>query len=626
MRDFILGTAGHIDHGKTELIARLTGRRTERFPEEKSRGMTIDIGFSSLRLPSGKILGIVDVPGHERFVENMLVGSAGVDIALLVVSADEGIKEQTREHFEILRLLEIIEGLVVITKKDLVEDDLLEYLKEEIKEFVKGSFLENKPIVCVSSITGEGFDEIIDILNDEVDKLYSRPYDDDKKPFRLFIDRKFKIKGFGLILTGTVYSGKVRVGDNLEILPFKEAVRVKSLESHFSKVQEGHTGMRLAVNVNTALDENFIMRGRALVEKNYYSETAKLVGFLNVLDSYGTLKNNKRAHLYIGSSSSVCRISFNEDASESKNSYIIKIACQTPICAVRGDKFILRDPSVKKTLGGGTILDTEPAKLKDLATYFRDRTLIGKGDLKFNILQIVERKGIIELFDLSKKLSYKSKYIKEFATDDSLNVYENEGKIYFFSSNYQNNLFTRLENIILDIESKNPYQTQIPKEEILKKLDSPISQNIIDNFAKQKGYFDDKTFLLKERISDKVLSLVDKVEEEIKNLGFSVLPVDEINLKYKDKKAFNNALASLRRSQKIIQISILPETYIHSSSFEALINLLRNFFEKKSDLSVQEFKDLTKTSRKFSIPLLEFCDKQFFTKRVGNIRQKGKKL
>jgi selenocysteine-specific elongation factor len=588
--------------------------------------MTIDIGFSSLRLPSGKILGIVDVPGHERFVENMLVGSAGVDIALLVVSADEGIKEQTREHFEILRLLEIIEGLVVITKKDLVEDDLLEYLKEEIKEFVKGSFLENKPIVCVSSITGEGFDEIIDILNDEVDKLYSRPYDDDKKPFRLFIDRKFKIKGFGLILTGTVYSGKVRVGDNLEILPFKEAVRVKSLESHFSKVQEGHTGMRLAVNVNTALDENFIMRGRALVEKNYYSETAKLVGFLNVLDSYGTLKNNKRAHLYIGSSSSVCRISFNEDASESKNSYIIKIACQTPICAVRGDKFILRDPSVKKTLGGGTILDTEPAKLKDLATYFRDRTLIGKGDLKFNILQIVERKGIIELFDLSKKLNYKSKYIKEFATDDSLNVYENEGKIYFFSSNYQNNLFTRLENIILDIESKNPYQTQIPKEEILKKLDSPISQNIIDNFAKQKGYFDDKTFLLKERISDKVLSLVDKVEEEIKNLGFSVLPVDEINLKYKDKKAFNNALASLRRSQKIIQISILPETYIHSSSFEALINLLRNFFEKKSDLSVQEFKDLTKTSRKFSIPLLEFCDKQFFTKRVGNIRQKGKKL
>ncbi len=626
MRDFILGTAGHIDHGKTELIARLTGRRTERFPEEKSRGMTIDIGFSSLKLPSGKILGIVDVPGHERFVENMLVGSAGVDLALLVVSADEGIKEQTREHFEILRLLEIKDGLVVITKKDLVEDDLLEYLKEEIKDFVKGSFLENKPIICVSSITGEGFNEIIDVLNDEVEKLYSKRYDDDKKPFRLFIDRKFKIKGFGLVLTGTVYSGKVRVGDTLEILPFKDAVRVKNLESHFSKVQEGHAGMRLAVNVNTALDENFIMRGRVLVEKNYYSESTKLVGSLNVLDSYGSLKNNKRAHLYIGSSSSVCRISFNEDVSDDKNSYIIKIACQTPICAVRGDKFILRDPSVKKTLGGGMILDTEPSKLRDLPTYLIDKSAIDNKDLKSNIAQIVGRRGIIELSDISKKTNYNAEYIKDCITDGNFNIFENEGKTYFFSSDYQKDLFGKLENIILDIESKNPYQTQIPKEEILKKLDSPISQNIIDTFARQKGYLDDKTFLLKERISDKVLSLVDKVEEEIKNLGFSVLPIDEISLKYKDIKAFNNAMASLKRAQKVIQVSISPEIYIHSSSLEALINLLRDFFKNKSDLSVLEFKDLTQTTRKFSIPLLEFCDKQFFTKRVGNIRQKGKKL
>jgi selenocysteine-specific elongation factor len=626
MRDFILGTAGHIDHGKTELIARLTARRTERFPEEKSRGMTIDIGFSSLKLPSGKILGIVDVPGHERFVENMLVGSAGVDLALLVVSADEGIKEQTREHFEILRLLEIKDGLVVITKKDLVEDDLLDYLKEEIKDFVKGSFLENKPIICVSSITGEGFNEIIDVLNYEVDRLYSKQYDDDKKPFRLFIDRKFKIKGFGPVLTGTVYSGKVRVGDTLEILSFKDAVRVKNLESHFAKVQEGHTGMRLAVNINTTLDENFIMRGRVLVEKNYYSESTKLIASLNVLDSYGSLKNNKRAHLYIGSSSSVCRISFNEDVSEDKNLYIIKIACQTPICAVRGDKFILRDPSVKKTLGGGTILDNEPAKLRDLSSYLRDKSIIDSGDLTSNIVQIIERKGIIELSDICKKTNYKAEYIKEFIAYGNLNIFENEGKMYFFSSNYQKDLFGKLENIILDIESKNPYQTQIPKEEILKKLDSPISQNIIDTFAKQKGYLDDKTFLLKERVSDKVLSLVDKVEEEIKNLWFSVLPIDEISLKYKDKKAFNNAIASLKRAQKIIQVSISPEIYIHSSGFEAIANLLRDFFEKKSDLSVLEFKDLTKTSRKFSIPLLEFCDKQFLTKRVGNIRQKGKKL
>ncbi|PMP85346.1 MAG: selenocysteine-specific translation elongation factor [Thermodesulfobium narugense] len=626
MRDFILGTAGHIDHGKTELIARLTGRRTERFPEERIRGMTIDIGFSSLKLPCGKTLGIVDVPGHERFIDNMLVGSAGVDLALLVVAADEGIKEQTREHFEILKLLEVKDGLVVITKKDLVDEELLEYLKEEIKDFVKGSFLENNPIICASSVTGEGFDEILRVLNDKVELLYSKEYDDNEKPFRLFIDRKFKIKGFGLVVTGTVYSGSIRVGDSLEILPFKDTVRVKNLESHFRKVQEGHTGMRLAVNINTTLDESFVTRGKVLVEKNYYKESTKFVGFLNILNSYENLKNNKRVHLYVGSSSSVCRLTLYDDLLEGKTSYIVKLSCQNPICAVRGDKFILRDPSAKKTLGGGVILDNEQVKLKDLPGYLNDKTIIDKKDLSLNISKVVERKGIVELFDLAKKVNYKSEYVKKFISETSLNTFESDGKIYLFSYDYQKSLFEKLEDIIFEIESKNPFQTQISKEEILKKLDSPIAQNIIDKYAKKKGYLVDKTYLLKERVSNEVLSMVDEVERDIKNLGFSVLPLDEISLKYKDKKAFNSVVAILKRTQKILQVSISPEIYIHSSALERLIGLLKDFFQRNNELSVSDFKELTNTTRKFSIPLLEFCDKMSFTKRVGNIRQKGKKL
>ncbi|AEE13882.1 selenocysteine-specific translation elongation factor [Thermodesulfobium narugense DSM 14796] len=626
MRDFILGTAGHIDHGKTELIARLTGRRTERFPEERIRGMTIDIGFSSLELPCGKVLGIVDVPGHERFIDNMLVGSAGVDLALLVVAADEGIKEQTREHFEILKLLEVKDGLIVITKKDLVDEELLEYLKEEIKDFVKGSFLENNPIICASSVTGEGLEEILEVLNEKVELLYSKEYDDNEKPFRLFIDRKFKIKGFGLVVTGTVYSGSVRVGDSLEITPFKDAIRVKNLESHFNKVQEGHTGMRLAVNINTTLDENFITRGKVLVEKNYYKESTKFVGFLNVLDSYENLKNNKRVHLYVGSSSSVCRLSFEGSPSEGKMSYIVKLSCQNPVCAVRGDKFILRDPSAKKTLGGGIILDNEQIKLKDLSKYLNDKPIIDKKDLSSNIVQVVKRKGIMELFDLAKKVNYKAEYVRKFISETTLNVFENEGKVYLFSSDYQKDLLERLENIIFEIESKNPFQTQISKEEILKKLDSPIAQNIIDKYAKKKGYLVDKTYLLKERVSDEVLTMVDEVEKDIKNLGFFVLPLDELGLKYKDKKAFNSAIATLKRSQKIFQVSISPEIYIHFSNLEKLVNLLKEFFQKSNELSVSDFKDLTNTTRKFSIPLLEFCDKMGFTKRIGNVRQKGKKL
>ncbi|WP_448588964.1 selenocysteine-specific translation elongation factor [Thermodesulfobium sp.] len=628
LRDFILGTAGHIDHGKTELIARLTGRRTERFPEERIRGMTIDIGFSSLKLPSGKILGIVDVPGHERFIENMLVGSAGIDLALLVIAADEGIKEQTIEHFEILRLLEIKDGLIVITKKDLVDNELLEYLKEEVKDFVKDSFLEDKPIICASSVTGEGLEEIIKILNEKVEALYSKYYDDIDKPFRLFIDRKFKIKGFGLVLTGTVYSGSVRIGDSLEILPFKEPVRVKNLESHFQRVEEGHAGMRLAVNINTAIDENFITRGKVLVERNYYSESTKFVGFLRVLDSYKNLKNNKRVHLYVGSSSSVCRLSFDEEflKSENKDSYIVKLSCETPICAVRGDKFILRDPSAKRTLGGGIILDNEQVRLKDLSKYVNDKIIFDKGDLRLSIAQIVERKGIIELSELARKINYKVELVKKFASESVLNVFENEGRIYFFSNSYQRDLLEKLKGIIFEIESKNPFQTQIPKEEILKKLDSPIAQNIIERYAGEKGYIIDKTYLIKERISDEVLSLVDQVEKDIKNLGFLVLPLDELSQKYEDKKAFNSAIATLKRSQKIVSISISPEIYIHSSNLERLVNLLQEFFQKKSELSVSDFKDLTNTTRKFSIPLLEFCDRMNFTKRIGNIRQKGKKL
>ena len=632
MKHVIIGTAGHIDHGKTTLIKALTNRDTDRLKEEQKRGISIELGFTYFDLPSGKRAGIIDVPGHEKFIKNMLAGVIGIDIVLLVIAADEGVMPQTLEHLAILDLLGIHKGFIVLTKKDLVEEEWLELVKEDIRENVKDSFLENSPIIPVSSTTREGIEKVIDLVDELAQEAGT--VDAEDMP-RLPVDRVFSMAGFGTIVTGTLLSGKFQVGEEIEVFPKEEFGRIRSLQVHDEDVNTVYAGQRVAINIS-GLKKQEIDRGDVIAPKDSMRKTMMLdVKIKLIKDLDRSIENRTRLRLYIGSKEALCRIVIlDKDVINPGEEAYAQLRLEEEIVAKRGDRFILRFYSPMFTIGGGMVLEPNPNKKKR----FDEKAI---EELK--IKELGESIDIIEkiILDNSKKFPT----IKEISTitamlDENLKKdiekLESMDKIVLFTLTKEVHVihmeyFNFLkESILKELEKfhkENPLKVGMPKEEIRSKFLRNTNPRVGDRFIEllvEMNYIDKnmenihiKGFEIK--YNDMQL----KIKEELNNLYISqrFMPPkrEEIyaQLNY-DENQIEQVLNSLITNGEIIKIN--NEVFLHSSIYEKALNILKDHINKNGSITVAEYRDVLDTNRKVALGLLEYFDQMKITKRDGDIR------
>lgn len=655
MRYITLGTAGHIDHGKSTLVEALTGINPDRLKEEKERGITIDLGFAFLDLPDGLRIGIVDVPGHERLIRNMLAGAGGIDVVLLVIAADEGIMPQTREHLAICNLLRIKKGLIAITKQDLVEEDWLSLIMEDIKEFVKESFLEGSPIIPVSSKTGYNLDHLKDTIREVSLQIEPRS---SGGLFRLPVDRVFTMKGFGTVVTGTILSGRVSVEDTVEVLPRGIKSRVRGVQSHNLKVSESMAGQRTALNLQ-GVEKADIERGDVLTQPGFIVPSSRIDTKIEILKEAHPLKNNDRIRFHTGTAELIGRVILLEKRRETLKKEIgpgeggyVRIRLESPVVAMSGDRFIIRRFSPLETLGGGIILDTNPGRRRAILKQVQDRGQ--ESSSLINVLGIFE-KGSLE-HKLSQKILSKGFYgidtntlygwINSDLTEigHALESLKRKGETIQIDGSYIHmTVFDSVKkDIIFYLEGfhrLNPIKGGMPKEDIGSKF--KISPTPPFSKGGQGGVEIRKT--------------INKALEELEKKGAIVLEQDRVRLstfkvEMKDYEALKERLLDIYRKEgtqppmreelavilkvdeKVILdllrlsvernqlVRINDSLYLDHITFDKILEGLRGYFKEKKEITVAEFRDIYKTSRKYAVPIMEYLDIIKFTLRVGDKR------
>ncbi|MFH0933535.1 MAG: selenocysteine-specific translation elongation factor, partial [Nitrospirota bacterium] len=468
MRYVILGTAGHIDHGKSALVKALTGIDPDRLKEEKERGITIDLGFADLSYPDGLTIGIVDVPGHERLVRNMLAGAGGIDLVLLVIAADEGVMPQSREHLYICDLLKIKSGIIVITKADLVESEWLDLMKDEVKNFVKGTFLEGSPIVPVSSKTMSNIDLLKEEIRNVALKVEPKPT---KGLFRLPIDRVFTLKGFGTVITGTALSGSISVDDAVEILPSNITSRVRGLHSHGKPIQTAYAGQRVAINLQ-GVEKEELKRGDSAVLPGRFIPTKTIDAKIELLRDVPPLKSKSLVHFHLATSETIARvILYGRDELKPEESCYCQFRLQDPVVSMSGDRYIIRRFSPVETIGGGEIFDPSPPKRrqKDIAEVLMT---FEKGSLSDKISLKVLQSGLHGISTMALEGWIKAEIP---AIRESIEILKKNGLLFnvedilihktFFDS-FREKVLQTLKNF----HTKNPLKPGMPKEELRVKL------------------------------------------------------------------------------------------------------------------------------------------------------------
>jgi selenocysteine-specific elongation factor len=635
--DIIVGTAGHIDHGKTALVKALTGVDADRFPEEKQRGITIDIGFAELDLGNVRI-GFVDVPGHERFVKNMLAGASGIDLVLLVIAADEGVMPQTREHFEICRLLETKSGLIVLTKTDLVDEELLELVKLDAAELVENSFLENATVVAVSAKTGEGIDELKTALRQLAARIPERK---NESAALMPIDRSFTIKGFGAVVTGTLVSGEIAEADELEILPAGKKARVRGIQTHGKSVKTAHAGQRTAVNLG-GVDHAEIERGMVLAERDVLRPTQIFDAEIEVIkDAKKPLKSRQRVRVHIGTIEALARVQILSERGEiepgEKN--FAQLRLEIPVACVPEERFIIRSYSPQITIAGGRVLDNSAAKhkrkdIKEVRKYLQN--LIESGEDK-----ALKTKLYLETFsehgasfsDLQARTGWRREILQKAiqANAEKKAIVEAENLLIARTpfENLKEKTLAEIENF----HKKEPLSKGILRETLREKIFARIPQEIF------------RAVLENLQTAEKIAAEKDTVRAASHNLELSA---EEKALRsrlenvYKSSKlevpkledALNDAIKNTKltraAARKIFQmlldsgeiVKITDEFYFSKNEIDALIQKLKDFAAASSDklIDVPKFKDIAGISRKYAIPLLEYFDQRRITRRAGDKR------
>ena len=637
MKHFVLGTAGHVDHGKTALIKALTGVDTDRLKEEKERGITIELGFASLTLPSGQIVGVVDVPGHEKFIKNMVAGAAGIDVVMLVIAADEGIMPQTKEHLHICSLLGITTGIVALTKIDLVEKEWLELVKSEITEFLQGSFLENAPIMPVSAVKQEGLTDLITAIDVAVSKINEKA---DDGIFRLPVDRVFTMKGFGTVITGTMISDHIKIGEEIEILPEAITTRIRGIQVHNQTVDAAWSGQRTAINLQ-GIEKSTIERGNVLVRPKTVWASKRLDVFVEFLASNSkNLKNRTLVRLHTGTSEIIARIILlDKDELLPGQKVFAQLVLESADVIVAGDRFVLRSYSPVATIGGGQIIDPLPLKHKrQNEKIIADLNILQSGSLPERISVIMERTGFsgINLRGLTFRLGVNTKKILEaleslFSGKKAL-LLDSEDTTVISAYSY-NQLEELIVKNLTTYHKKNPLHEGISKEQLKETLGRAISAKLFNlalrSLGKKETIVSDKDNVRLTGHQVQLAGDLDSLRHDITRIyteaGLTPPSLTDVVSEFNDQKAKAQSIIKLMLKDGDL-IKINEELCFANDVLAKLREDYKGMLIKDGKATPATFKDLTNLSRKYIIPLMEYFDVNKLTVRVGDHRIiRGKK-
>ena len=624
-RHLIIGTAGHVDHGKTALIRALTGTETDRLKEEQARGISIDLGFAPFKLPSGETAGVVDVPGHERFISNMLAGIGGIDLVLLVIDVNEGVMPQTHEHLQILDLLQIPRGIVVLTKCDLAEEDWVDIVEEEVREEIAGTFLAGAPFCRVSAMTGAGLPELVATIEEESKRL---PTKDPAGPLRLPVDRHFTVAGFGTVVTGTLLSGTVAAGDAVEVLPPGETVRVREVQVHGKQVEHADAGQRVALNL-AGLERAQLQRGSVVGTPGIFEQTERIDVRLTLLpDAPRPLKFRDPVHFYLGTARVVGLVALlDRDELEQGESVLAQIHLDRPLVAHREDRFIIRSYSPMTTIGGGRILDPRPTKHRR----FRKEVMADLAELEsgetFFLLQKLAQQGCAKVKDLEQLAG-----LGRERTAALLETLAAEGKAVSLGDQWASAEAARSWRHRL-VEAADRYHDENP---LLPGIPHATLKGALPQQLSPKG-FDE---LLRAAIADGDL---DQQGEWLRRPGFAPTPTPEqaaviarIEDAYREAgplaknkqemldrlglepAAAETYLAYLFAAGRLVKLS--EESFFDAATYRRAIEQLKAHFTGNETLSLAEFRDQLGSSRKAVQALLEHFDALKYTMRKGDVR------
>ena len=631
MPHVIVGTAGHIDHGKTALVKALTGIDADRLKEEKERGITIDIGFAHLALDSNTRIGFIDVPGHERFIKNMLAGIGGIDLVMLVIAADESVMPQTREHLDICSLLHIKHGFTVLTKADKVEPGMADLVEVEVRELLKGTFLENSPIVHASSYTGEGIPQVIETLRDFIGKIGPKDAED---IFRLPVDRCFTMKGFGTVVTGTLIAGKVEKEKEIEILPPRRTARVRGIQVHGQAASQALAGQRTALNLQ-GIEVSDIQRGMVLTVPGMFKPTSMFNCHLELLKSVErSIEIRKRIRFHIGTAELMGYVVLlGQRSVDPGDSAFVQIRLEEPTFALPGDRFIIRQYSPMLTIGGGKILDASPAKHRRTDPKVLERLRIYKdGSLDEQLLAVIDEAGLktIELLELSARRGLVTGRVREhlrgLVKDGRVRLLT-ESPFVIVAAKAFNEAAQTAAALVERFHETNPLIPGMGREELKARLfsDAPnlLFQAILDKLVADKKIVlaQDLIHAFGRRVTLKAdeEKMRDQLSERFKSLGLQVPTPDDLITTLKlDRNTARKLIQLMLKENALVKIT--EDMLIHRTTMDKLIADVKALKSKNPKIGVSEFKDLAGVSRKFAIPLLEYLDRQRVTRRVGDER------
>ena len=624
MKNIIIGTAGHIDHGKTTLIKALTGRETDTLKEEKKRGISINLGFTYFDLPSKKRAGIVDVPGHEKFIKNMLAGASGLDMVLLVVAADEGVMPQTVEHLDILTYLNIKNGMIVLTKSDTVDEEFRELVKEDIREKVQGTFLEEAEIIEVDSISRKGLDELISKIDDMTEEIEDKNLN---SPARLNIDRVFSIKGFGTVVTGTLIEGKISVDDDLVIYPKELPTKIRSIQVHGESVDTAYAGQRTAINISNVKVEE-IERGDVLASVNSLEEAMMLDVKLSIVKHMNIgLKHWDRLRLYHGTREILCRaVPLEVEEINPGESGFVQLRLEESIVAKKGDKFVVRRYSPMETIGGGVIVDTNPRKHKRFDKNVIEALAVKeKGELT-DILEEYIKANSKNYPNIKDIMSYSGE--NEANIKEALNKLIEENKIVAVNNMYMHIIqYDKLKEVLLktlqDYHKKFRLRKGMVKEETRSKIESKFKTRefdiLLDMFKNEDiiKVEDNMVSLAQFNVvfNEKQLQIKKLIENNLDKCGLdTILTVEEV---LAGKREYEEVLESLIGNT----VEKLDDTYVMSKKiYEQAKDILLKYLDENKEITLGEYRDLIDSSRKNCMIILENFDRNKVTKRIENKR------
>ena len=622
----IIGTAGHIDHGKTTLIKALSGIETDTTQEEKDRGMSINLGFAYFDLPSGKRCGVVDVPGHEKFIKNMLAGVSGINLVLLLVDSREGIMPQTKEHIDILMLLGIENYIIVMTKIDLVEEEYRELVKEDIREFISGTVLENSPIIEVDSISKKGLDNLLETIDKKTEDIEAKNIE---KNARLNIDRSFQVKGFGTVVTGTLTEGVVNVGDELVIYPKGIKTKVRNIQVHAKDVEKAYAGQRTAINLaNIKFDD--VKRGDTLATADSLTKTYMLDSEIKLInDERANLELWDRVRVYIGTEEVMARVvPLGTDLLKAGESSFAQLRLEDEIAVKNYDKFIIRTYSPMITIGGGVILDASPKKHSRFNEEILEKL---KVQLEGNSTELIanyilsHNNYLVSKDSIVKDLQLPEEEVVESLVQLTQSVTVYETKLGYIHKKKYEEVLEKLKKLLVEYHNKFKLKVGIPKIEVLSKfkLSQKETLELLDLFIANNeirlegNLIAEKDFVV--NYDKKQLAEKERIEKDLLEGGFTPPTIKDLTNGEKPKVEILESLID----NTIVRLD--ADLVLHANVLKEAIQKVEDHFKVNEQMGLAEFRDMSGSSRKYSMAILEYLDKLGITRRVENYRVLAKK-